>query len=37
MSFAEGGREGVKLEEPVPITVTGAERLSHYPMALDWL
>jgi Xaa-Pro aminopeptidase len=34
---SEGGREGVKLEEQVLITETGAELLSHYPMQLDWL
>jgi hypothetical protein len=34
---AEGGTEGVKLEEQVPITEAGAERLSSYPMEEDWL
>ncbi len=33
----EGGREGVKLEEQVLITANGAQRLSTYPYALDWL
>ena len=28
---AEGGHEGVKLEEQVVITATGAEPLSSYP------
>lgn len=37
MSFAEGGREGVRLEEQVLVTGTGAELLSHYPMELDGL
>ena len=34
---AEGGGEGVKLEEQVLITNTGSETLSHYPFdpALD--
>ena len=34
---AEGGGEGVKLEEQVLITDTGSETLSHYPFdpALD--
>ncbi len=34
---AEGGKEGVKLEEQVLITEAGAERLSSYPMEEDWL
>ena len=36
---AEGGGEGVKLEEQVLITDTGSETLSHYPFdpALDRL
>jgi Xaa-Pro aminopeptidase len=33
----EGGREGVKLEEQVIITETGAERMSSYPFEVDWL
>ncbi len=34
---AEGGKEGVKLEEQVLITEDGAEKLSSYPMEEDWL
>ncbi len=34
---AEGGREGVKLEEQVLITEEGVELLSSYPMEEDWL
>ena len=34
---AEGGKEGVKLEEQVLITETGAECLSSYPYETDWL
>jgi Xaa-Pro aminopeptidase len=34
---AEGGREGVKLEEQVIITETGTERMSSYPFEVDWL
>ena len=34
---AEGGREGVKLEEQVIITETGVERMSTYPFQMDWL
>jgi Xaa-Pro dipeptidase len=34
---AEGGKVGVSLEEQVPITEAGAERLSNYPMEEDWL
>ncbi len=34
---AEGGNEGVKLEEQVLITKDGADRLSSYPMEEDWL
>jgi hypothetical protein len=34
---AEGGKEGVKLEEQVLITEAGAERLSSYPMEEDWI
>jgi Xaa-Pro aminopeptidase len=34
---AEGGKEGVKLEEQVLITEAGAERLSGYPMEEDWI
>jgi Xaa-Pro aminopeptidase len=34
---AEGGKEGVKLEDRVLITEAGAERLSGYPMEEDWL
>ncbi len=34
---AEGGREGVKLEEQVLITEDGVEMLSSYPMEEDWL
>ncbi len=33
----EDGKEGVKLEERVPITEAGAERLSGYPMVENWL
>ncbi len=33
----EGGKEGVKLEEQVLLTETGAEKLSQYPMEIDWL
>ena len=33
----EGGKEGVKLEEQVPITDDRAERLSSYPMDEHWL
>jgi len=32
---AEGGREGVKLEEQVRITETGVEQLSSYPLDAD--
>ncbi|GJL82193.1 MAG: peptidase M24 [marine bacterium B5-7] len=34
---AEGGREGVKLEEQVLVTDSGVERLSNYPYEMDWL
>ncbi len=34
---AEGGKEGVKLEEQVLITADGVEMLSSYPMEEDWL
>ena len=34
---AEGGREGVKLEQQVLITKDGAEPLSTYPFEEDWL
>ena len=34
---AEGGREGVKLEEQVVITEQGAEALSAYPFEIDLL
>ena len=34
---AEGGREGVKLEEQALITAEGAELLSRYPFEEDWL
>jgi len=34
---AEGGREGVKLEEQVLITDKGVETLSRYPLQTDWL
>ncbi len=34
---AEGGKEGVKLEEQVLIAKDGAECLSSYPMEEDWL
>ncbi len=34
---AEGGTEGVKLEEQVLVTETGIERLSDYPFENDWL
>ncbi len=34
---AEGGKEGVKLEEQVLITEDGAKCLSSYPMEEDWL
>ncbi len=34
---AEGGREGVKLEQQVLVTRDGIEQLSSYPMELDWL
>ena len=34
---AEGGREGVKLEEQVVITEKGAEALSCYPYEADLL
>ena len=34
---AEGGREGVKLEQQVLITEAGPELLSHYPLEEDWL
>ncbi len=34
---ADGGREGVKLEEQVLITKDGAELLSSYPLEEDWL
>ncbi len=34
---AEGGKEGVKLEDRVLITEAGAERLFGYPMEEDWL
>lgn len=33
----EGGREGVKLEQQVLITETGADLLSPYPFEDDWL
>ena len=32
-----GGHEGVKLEEQVIVTETGAELMSSYPFELDWL
>ena len=34
---AEGGREGVKLEEQVVVTETGCELLSTYPHEADML
>ncbi len=34
---AEGGKEGVKLEEQVVITETGVELQSSYPFEMDWL
>jgi Xaa-Pro aminopeptidase len=34
---AQGGREGVKLEEQVIVTETGVERMSSYPFQTDWL
>ncbi len=34
---AEGGKEGVKLEEQVLITEDGCETLSGYPMEEEWL
>lgn len=34
---AEGGREGVKLEEQVLITEDGCEKLSNYPLQLELL
>jgi Xaa-Pro aminopeptidase len=34
---AEGGREGVKLEEQVLVTETGIEPLSTFPLETDWL
>lgn len=34
---AEGGREGVKLEQQVLVTDDGCEQLSSYPLELDWL
>lgn len=34
---AEGGGEGVKLEEQVLITAEGAKILSSYPLEQDWL
>ena len=32
---AEGGREGVKLEEQVLVTDRGVERLSSFPLSLE--
>lgn len=34
---AEGGKEGIKLEQQMLITETGCEPLSSYPWANDWL
>ncbi len=34
---AEGGKEGVKLEEQVLVTEEGIEQLSSYPLEEDWL
>ena len=34
---ADGGREGVKLEQQVLITADGAKTLSSYPLEQDWL
>ncbi len=37
MIGAEGGRQGVKLEQQVLITKNGAQALSSYPFEEDWL
>ena len=34
---AEDGREGVRLEQQVLVTVDGPRTLSKYPLETDWL